>query len=302
MKNPTLVVLAAGMGSRYGGLKQIDAVDPAGHIIIDYSIYDAIKAGFRDFVFIIKKEIEEDFRSIMDPHINGKGMNVSYVFQELDEIPSGFTLPECRKKPWGTGHAIACCDHTVDAPFAVINADDYYGENAFYEMYKFLSTPHSDDKYHFCMVGYRLANTVTDNGAVSRGVCTVENGYLTEVVETTGIRTCEGRIYYEKDGNQVDLQPETIVSMNLWGFSVDFIRECKSRFSEFLEKNIDSNPEKCEFYIPTVVSELLNEKKADVKVLETSDQWNGVTYREDKDLVVEAFGKLIADGKYPAEF
>lgn len=302
MKNPTLVVLAAGMGSRYGGLKQIDAVDPAGHIIIDYSIYDAIKAGFRDFVFIIKKEIEAEFRSIMDPHINGKGINVSYVFQELDKIPSGFTLPECRKKPWGTGHAIACCEHTVDAPFAVINADDYYGENAFYEMYKFLSTPHSDDKYHFCMVGYRLANTVTDNGAVSRGVCTVENGYLTEVVETTGIRTCEGRIYYEKDGKQVDLHPQTIVSMNLWGFSADFISECKSRFSEFLEKNIDSNPEKCEFYIPTVVSALLNENKADVKVLETSDQWYGVTYREDKDLVVEAFGKLIADGKYPAEF
>jgi NDP-sugar pyrophosphorylase family protein len=302
MKNPTLVVLAAGMGSRYGGLKQIDAVDSAGHIIIDYSIYDAIKAGFRDFVFIIKKEIEEEFRSIMDPHINGKGINVSYVFQELDEIPSGFTLPECRKKPWGTGHAIACCENTVDAPFAVINADDYYGENAFYEMYKFLSTPHSDNKYHFCMVGYRLANTVTDNGAVSRGVCTVENGYLTEVVETTGIRTCEGRIYYENDGKQVDLHPQTIVSMNLWGFSADFISECKSRFSEFLEKNIDSNPEKCEFYIPTVVSALLNENKADVKVLETSDQWYGVTYREDKDLVVEAFGKLIADGKYPAEF
>ena len=233
MKNPTLVILAAGMGSRYGGLKQIDQVDSAGHIIIDYSIYDAIKAGFRDFVFIIKKEIEADFRSIMDSHLEGKNINVSYVFQELDKIPSQFHLPEGRKKPWGTAHALSCCDGVVNSPFAVINADDYYGENAFYEMYQFLSTTQSDEKYHFCMVGYRIGNTVTDNGGVSRGVCSVENGYLSEITETSGIKILDGRIYYEKDGNKVYLPSDTIVSMNLWGFTADCIDECKKRFSEF---------------------------------------------------------------------
>lgn len=302
MKNPSLVILAAGMGSRYGGLKQIDAVDSAGHIIIDYSIYDAVKAGFRDFVFIIKKEIENDFRQIIEPHLEGKGLNVKYVFQELDRIPGGFNLPEGRKKPWGTAHALACCDGVVDSPFAVVNADDYYGENAFSEIYEFLCNAKTDEKYHFCMVGYSIGKTVTDKGSVTRGVCTVENGYLTDIVETGGIKTLEGRVFCERSGREVDLDPATIVSMNLWGFTSEFVQECKTRFTTFLSENLDSNPERCEFYIPTVVSQLLDEEKADVKVLRTTDQWHGVTYKEDKPDVEAAFCRLIAEGRYPENF
>ena len=231
MKNPKLVVLAAGMGSRYGGLKQIDSVDEAGHIIIDYSIYDAMKAGFRDFVFIIKKEIEADFRQVMDAHILGKDINVSYVFQELDKLPEGYSVPDGRKKPWGTAHAIACCDGVVDAPFAVVNADDYYGENAFKEMYQFLKNTENDEKSHYCMVGYRVANTVTDKGAVTRGVCQAEGGYLTGITETYGIETDGERIFHTVDGEKSFLDPNTIVSMNLWGFGADYVTECKERMT-----------------------------------------------------------------------
>ena len=302
MKNPALVILAAGMGSRYGGLKQIDKVDAAGHIIIDYSIYDAMKAGFRDFVFIIKKEIEADFRQVMDAHIAGKDINVTYVFQELDKLPDGFTVPEGRKKPWGTAHAIACCFGSLDAPFAVVNADDYYGENAFKEIYRFLKNAETTDKYHFCMVGYEVGKTVTDKGGVTRGVCQVKDGYLTEVVETTGIMTKDGKVFYTDGDNTVDLDPKTPVSMNLWGFSAEFITECRDRLSSFLKENIETNPEKCEFYIPTAVSDLLSEGKADVLVIETSDKWHGVTYKEDKPDVVEAFKNLIAEGRYPDQF
>lgn len=302
MNNPSLVILAAGMGSRYGGLKQIDPVDAAGHIIIDYSIYDAIKAGFRDFVFIIKKEIESDFRQVMDAHLLGKDVNVKYVFQELYKLPEGVSVPENRKKPWGTAHAIACCEGIVDSPFAVVNADDYYGENAFCEIYDFLKNTKTDDKYHFAMVGYRVGNTVTDNGSVTRGVCSVENGFLTDVVETGGIYVSDGKVYYTDGGREIELAPETVVSMNLWGFTNEFISECKGRFSDFLNENLEKNPEKCEFYIPTVVSQLINEGKADVKVLETNDKWHGVTYIEDKPDVEAAFKRLISEGVYPIDF
>jgi len=302
MKNPKLVILAAGMGSRYGGLKQIDPVDEAGHIIIDYSIYDAMKAGFRDFVFIIKKEIEEDFRQVMDKHTKGKDINVSYVFQELYKLPEGYSVPEGRRKPWGTAHAIACCEGIVDAPFAVVNADDYYGENAFTEIYSFLKNTKNDGKAHYCMVGYRVCNTVTDKGAVTRGVCVTKDGYLTGVRETTGIETDGNRIFYTDEGVQHDLEPNTVVSMNLWGFDEGFITECKSRLAAFLDENLEKNPEKCEFFIPTAVATLIDEGVADVRVLETNDQWHGVTYKEDKPDVVAAFKRLIAEGKYPAEF
>lgn len=302
MKNPKLVILAAGMGSRYGGLKQIDPVDEAGHIIIDYSIYDAMCAGFRDFVFIIKKEIEADFRQVMDAHIKGKDINVSYVFQELDKLPEGYSVPDGRRKPWGTAHAIACCDGVVDAPFAVVNADDYYGENAFKEIYQFLRNTENDGKAHYCMVGYRVCNTVTDKGGVTRGVCEAKDGYLTGVTETYGIQTDGSRIFYTEDGIEHELDPNTIVSMNLWGFDADFVKECKARMSDFLSDNLESNPEKCEFYIPTAVSLLIDEGKADVKLLETTDQWHGVTYKEDKPDVVAAFKRLIAEGVYPSDF
>ncbi len=303
MKNPELVIMAAGMGSRYGGLKQIDKIDDAGHIIIDYSIYDAIKAGFRDVTFIIKKEIEKDFREVIDAHLEGKNINVKYVYQELDKLPEGFSVPDCRKKPWGTAHAISCCLGTVDAPFAVINADDYYGAHAFEKIYDFLKNTNDEGKYHYAMVGYRVKNTVTKEGTVSRGVCEYDkNGMLTEVVERTKIGVDGENIYFIEDDVKYDLDPDTLVSMNLWGFTPSYIEECNKRFAAFLEENLPKNPEKCEFFLPKVVSDLMAEGKADVKVLDNVDVWHGVTYKEDKPQVVEAFRKLIADGVYPEEF
>lgn len=303
MKNPELVIMAAGMGSRYGGLKQIDTVDPEGHIIIDYSIYDAIKAGFRDVTFIIKHEIEKDFREVMDAHLAGKNINVKYVYQELDKLPEGYSVPEGRRKPWGTAHAILCCLGTVDAPFAVINADDYYGANAFNKIYEFLKNTADDEKYHYAMVGYRIKNTVTEQGTVSRGICSAdENGMLTEIVERTKIGINNGEIYYTEDGVDTVLDPNALVSMNLWGFTPSYISECEKRFAEFLDNNLTKNPEKCEFFLPTVVSDLIKEGKADVKVLDNSDKWYGVTYKEDKIAVTEAFADLKAKGVYPKNF
>ena len=303
MKNPELVIMAAGMGSRYGGLKQIDKVDAAGHIIIDYSIYDAIRAGFKDVTFIIKKEIEKDFREVMDAHLAGKDVNVKYVFQELDKLPEGYSIPEGRRKPWGTAHAILCCLGTVDAPFAVINADDYYGANAFTKIYDFLKNSTDDEKYHYAMVGYRIKNTVTEQGTVSRGVCEAdENSMLTEIVERTKIGVNGNEIYFTEDGVDYPLDPDTLVSMNLWGFTPSYIKECAARFPAFLDKGIATNPEKCEFFLPTVVSELIKEGKADVKVLDNSDKWYGVTYKEDKETVTAAFKELIANGVYPENF
>ena len=303
MKNPELVIMAAGMGSRYGGLKQIDKVDDEGHIIIDYSIYDAMKAGFRDVTFIIKKEIEKDFREVMDAHLKGKDINVKYVYQELDKLPDGFSVPEGRKKPWGTAHALLCCLGTVDAPFAVINADDYYGAHAFEKIYNFLNNTDDCGKYHYAMVGYRIKNTVTEQGTVSRGVCcSDENGMLTSIVERTKIGIKGEGIYYTEDGEDFDLDPETLVSMNLWGFTPSYLRECAERFPKFLSENLPKNPEKCEFFLPTVVSELVSEGKADVKVLDNADKWYGVTYKEDKEMVVNAFRELRNNGVYPAKF
>lgn len=303
MKNPELVIMAAGMGSRYGGLKQIDKVDDQGHIIIDYSIYDAIKAGFRDITFIIKKEIEKDFREVVDSHLAGKNVNVKYVYQELDKLPEGYSVPEGRKKPWGTAHAILCCLGTVDAPFAVINADDYYGAHAFEKIYNFLKNTNDDGKYHYAMVGYRIKNTVTEQGTVSRGICTSDgNSMLTEIIERTKIGTKGGKIYYTEDGVDYDLDPETLVSMNLWGFTPSYISECKKRFAAFLDENLAKNPEKCEFFLPTVVFDLIKEGLADVKVLDNTDKWYGVTYKEDKESVVKAFKDLKAAGVYPEEF
>ena len=303
MKNPELVIMAAGMGSRYGGLKQIDKVDEEGHIIIDYSIYDAIKAGFRDVTFIIKKEIEKDFREVMDAHLAGKNINVKYVYQEIDKLPEGYKVPEGRRKPWGTAHALLCCLGTVDAPFAVINADDYYGAHAFEKIYEFLKNTNDEGKYHFAMVGYRIKNTVTEQGSVSRGICTSdENGMLTEIVERTKISTKDGKIYYTEDGVDTDLDPEVLVSMNLWGFTPSYLKECAERFPKFLDENVPKNPEKCEFFLPTVVSELISEGKADVRVLDNCDKWYGVTYKEDKEDVVNAFKALKAQGVYPANF
>ncbi len=302
MKNPELVILAAGMGSRYGGLKQIDTVDDKGHIIIDFSIYDAIRAGFRDVTFIIKKEIEKDFREVMDKHLEGKGINVKYVFQELYKLPEGYEIPEGRVKPWGTAHALLCCLGTVTAPFAVINADDYYGVDAFAKIYDYLKDL-DENSTNYAMVGYRIKNTVTEQGTVSRGVCTYEDGMLTEIVERTkiGVRP-NGEIYFVEGDEEFPLDPDTLVSMNLWGLTPAYLAECRDRFPAFLDKNIPVNPMKCEFLLPTVVSDLLGEGKATVRVLDSKDKWHGVTYKEDKPGVVEAFKQLKANGVYPDEF
>ena len=302
MKKPQLVIMAAGMGSRYGGLKQIDKVDDAGHIIIDYSIYDAIKAGFGEVVFIIKKEIEKDFREVMDAHLVGKDIKVKYVYQELYRLPDGYEIPAGRIKPWGTAHALACCLGTVDAPFAVINADDYYGAHAFEKMYDFLTST-DPEGYHYAMVGYRIKNTVTEQGTVSRGVCeATDDGKLAEITERTKIGIRDGNIYFTEDGVDYDLDPDTLVSMNLWGLTPSYIRECNERFSKFLDENLPKNPEKCEYLLPTIISELIKEGQADVKVLENEDKWYGVTYKEDKISVVNAFKELKELGVYPDNF
>ena len=303
MNNPELVIMAAGMGSRYGGLKQIDRVDDEGHIIIDFSIYDAIRAGFRDVTFIIKREIEKDFREVMDSHLAGRDVNVKYVYQELDKLPEGYSVPEGRVRPWGTAHAILCCLGTVTAPFAVINSDDYYGVDAFKKIYDFLKGTADGEKYHYAMVGYQIKNTVTVEGTVSRGVCkSNEEGMLTEIVERTKIATDGERIYYTENGADCDLNPDTLVSMNLWGFTPSYIEECRRRFPKFLDKGLAENPERCEFFLPTVVSELISEGLCDVKVLPSTDKWYGVTYKEDKKTVVEAFRSLKARGVYPESF
>ena len=302
MKNPELVIMAAGMGSRYGGLKQIDKVDDYGHIIIDFSIYDAIKAGFKEVTFIIKKEIEREFREVMDAHLEGKDIKVKYVYQEIDKLPDGYSVPDGRRKPWGTAHALLCCLGTVDAPFAVINADDYYGAHAFEKIYNFLKNTNDDGKYHYAMVGYRIKNTVTEQGTVSRGVCELDNGMLTSVTERTKIGIRGDEIYYTEDDTDYSLDPETLVSMNLWGFTPSYLEECRARFPKFLDENLTKNPEKCEFFLPSVVSELITEGKADVRVLDNEDKWYGVTYKEDKVDVVNAFRELTAKGVYPENF
>ena len=301
MKKPVLVVMAAGMGSRYGGLKQIDPVDKQGHIIMDFSIYDAVKAGFEKVVFIIKRENEADFKAAIGDRMS-KVIEVGYVFQDLHNLPEGYEVPEGRVKPWGTGHAILSCLGTVDAPFAVINADDYYGSHAFQMIYDYLTSHEDDEKYRYTMVGYVLENTLTENGHVARGVCvTDENGYLQEINERTHIeKRGDETAYTEDDGATWTVIPEgSIVSMNMWGFSQSILKELKDRFAKFLDENLEGNPMKCEYFLPFVVDELLGEDKATVQVLKSLDKWYGVTYKEDKPVVVAAIQALKDSGLYP---
>ena len=279
MKKPVLVVMAAGMGSRYGGLKQIDPVDKEGHIIMDFSIYDAVQAGFQKVVFIIKKENEADFRSAIGDRLSNQ-LEVSYVFQDLHNIPEGYEVPEGRVKPWGTGHAVLSCINEIDGPFVVINADDYYGSHAFKMAYDFL----------------------TENGHVARGVCvTDEEGHLLKINERTHIEKHDGgTAYTEDDGKTWTMLPEgSTVSMNMWGFSASILKELKDRFPKFLDENLKVNPLKCEYFLPFVVDELLGEKRATVKVLKSMDKWYGVTYKEDKPVVVAAIQNLKDGGLYP---
>ena len=286
--NATLVVMAAGMGSRFGGLKQVEPVGPNGEAILDFSVYDAKKAGFNKIVFVIKREIEQEFKELVGNRIEKK-IKVDYVFQETDKLPEGFVCPEDRQKPWGTGHAIYCCRDKVTTPFAVINADDYYGHSAYAKIYEQLKK----DSESYCMVGFRLANTLTENGTVSRGVCTVENGKLKNIVERTKIADCK----FTEDGeNWTPLAADTVVSMNMWGFQPDIFKYLEAGLVDFLKEKI--NVPKSEFFLPSVVATLINSGEKDVEVLVAEDKWYGVTYKEDKQPVVDAISAKVSAGEY----
>ena len=297
---PVLVIMAAGMGSRYGGLKQLDPVGSHGQLIIDYSIYDAKRAGFETVVFVIKPEIEADFKEAIGDRVS-KVMDVKYAYQLKEDLPEGYSVPAGRTKPWGTAHAALAARNIVDGPFAVINADDYYGPEAYQEIYNYLSTHADGDMYEYVMVGYLLKNTVTENGTVARGVCEeTADHFLTQVTERTKIEKGEPPRYTEDDGaTWTDLSADTIVSMNMWGFTRSFLDEALARFPAFLDKTLAENPEKGEYFLPTVVSQLIDEGKARVKVLRSEDKWYGVTYREDKPTVVAAITEKTAAGLYP---
>lgn len=299
MSEPVLVVMAAGMGSRFGGLKQITPVDEQGDIIMDFSLYDARRAGFRKVVFIIKKAIEESFKENVGRRMED-WFDVRYAYQELDKLPAGYAVPEGRVKPWGTAHAIACAAEEIDGPFAVINADDFYGRTSFQAVYDFLTGDAPVDQQ--AMVGYRLKNTVTENGSVARGVCQVENGLLTDITERTHIEQRGSGIVYTEDGETfLPLSGETLVSMNLWGFHQEMLEEFTGRFKAFLDENLPKNPLKCEYYLPSVANAQIREGRGTIRVLPTAECWHGVTYREDLQSVREAVAGMKAEGLYPEQ-
>ena len=300
-KKPVLVVMAAGMGSRYGGLKQIDPVGSQGEAILDYSLFDAYQAGFETAVIIIKEAIREEFMQTVGKRLEKCPMEIRYAYQELDKLPAGYAAPEGRTKPWGTCHAVLCAGDAIDgAPFAVVNADDYYGKSAFRVVYDYLLHAADGEKYDYCMVGYQLGNTVTDHGSVARGVCVTENGMLTAITERTRIEKRPEGIAFTEDGeNWHVLPPETPVSMNLWGYTSSFLAEIESRMAAFLEKALAENPNKGEFYLPMLVSDLLQENKARVTVLHSPDKWYGVTYAADRPQVMAAIAQMTKEGKYP---
>ena len=297
-KKPVLVVMAAGMGSRYGGLKQIDPVGSHGEAILDYSLFDAHEAGFETAVIIIKEAIRQDFMDTVGKRLEKSPMEIRYAYQELDKLPEGHTVPDCRTKPWGTGHAVLCAKDVIgDAPFAVINSDDYYGKEGYKTIYDCLCSGEKS----YCMVGYELGKTVTDNGYVARGVCTTdENSNLLYIQERTHIEVQGDAIRFTEDGESwTELAADTTVSMNMWGFTPDFLPELESKFSTFMKTLAVTNPEKAEFFLPFAVDELLQEGKATVKVLRSADKWYGVTYAADKPQVVAALQAMAQEGKYP---
>ncbi len=300
MKEPVLVIMAAGMGSRFGGAKQITPVDEQGHILIDFSLFDAYRAGFRELVFIIKEESRAAFEESIGKRME-RYFRVRYVYQDINRLPEGFSVPEGRVKPWGTGHAVACCKGVVDGPFAVINADDYYGPSAFAAVYDFLKNNQEDSQY--AMVGYRVGNTLTENGSVSRGVCCVEDGKLLDVTERTYIVPQGDGAAYSEDGGETftALDKDALVSMNLWGFTGAFIDQIWARFPAFLEENLAKNPLKCEYYLPFVVNEQLKDGSAVVKMLPCEEKWYGVTYREDLGRVQAAVADMKEKGLYTKE-
>ena len=294
---PTLVILSAGMGSRFGGLKQIKAVDDHGHAIIDFSLYDAYRAGFRKVAFVIKHEIEEDFKAAVGRRME-KYFDVKYVYQQLDRLPAGRAVPEGRVKPWGTGHAVACCAGVVEGPFAVINADDFYGPGAYRALYDYLVSDRPENEH--AMVAYSLRNTVTENGSVARGVCRVENGFLTGVTERTHIEKRGDDAAYTEDGETfVPLSGDSPVSMNFWGFRPQMLRELVARFPAWFDENVKTNPLKCEYFLPSVANALIEEGKATVRVLPCREVWHGITYKEDLPDVINYIASLRDSGVYP---
>lgn len=301
MQKPVLVIMAAGMGSRYGGLKQIDPVDEYGHIIMDFSIYDAVRAGFEKVIFIIKKENEADFRACIGDRIE-RYVKTEYVYQDLHNLPEGYSLPEGRVKPFGTGHAVLSAIDAIDGPFAVINADDYYGSHAYQLIYDYLTAHPDDERYHYAMVGYILENTLTENGHVARGICTTDaNGLLLGVHERTRIqRRGDITAYTEDDGQTwTEIPKGSIVSLNMWGFNYSLLQELKKGFPEFLDRELKTNPLKCEYFLPFAVDDLVQAGKATVQVLKTEDKWYGVTYKEDKPFLMKAIQSLKDQGLYP---
>lgn len=297
MNKPTLVILAAGMGSRYGGMKQIDGVGNHGEPIIEFSIYDAKQAGFEDVVLIIKKEHEQAFRKALTDKLEGK-INVRFAYQDMCNIPEGFTVPEGRVKPWGTTHALLACKGIVNGPFAIINADDFYGRDAYEVIYDFLTTEVQDN--HYAMVGYPCRNTLTDNGTVTRGVCREDAHHcLSHIVEIQKIARKDGHAVYEENGEWKPLSDDTLVSMNFWGFTPAIFEDLEGIFTQFLKENLDKNPMKCEHVIPTAIGTLVDEKKCTVKMLSSKDTWFGVTYKEDKPHVMEKIQEMKDSGIYP---
>ena len=297
----TLLILAAGMGSRYGGLKQMDPMGPNGETVLDYSVYDAIRAGFKKVIFIIREDFAQAFREGVGARFEGK-IEVEYAFQKLDDLPDGFSVPDGREKPWGTTHAIRAARHAVNGPFAVINADDFYGADAYHRIATyFRDSSLSDDSIsHYCMVGYHINKTLSDHGDVNRGICSETNGLLSDVEEVTEIkREQDGKIYGNQlNGTRIEIDEHALASMNFWGFNQEFFAQLEEHFIEFL--NESGNELKSECYIPTLVDDLITQKKADCQLLETSSSWFGVTYPDDKPHVVDAISKLVDQGAYPS--
>ena len=297
--NLTLLILAAGIGSRYGGLKQLDQIGPSGETIIDYSIYDAMKAGFQKIVFIIRHDIESAFREKVGKSIE-KRIDTQYVFQDMNKLPKGFSVPEKREKPWGTGHAILCCKEAVKENFGVINADDFYGPSAFNVLADYLKNAKPKEGVEdFCLIGYILKNTLSDHGHVARGICSATpDGVLTDIVERVKIQRIDGDVKFTEDGeNWVSLSEDTLVSMNMFGFTPGLLQELEKRFPLFLRKRMSDL--KAEFFIPSVVDELIKEKKAVVQLLSTLEKWYGITYKEDKPIVQQAIRDMVDKGVYP---
>jgi NDP-sugar pyrophosphorylase family protein len=294
---PTLLILAAGIGSRYGGLKQLDRIGPSGETIVDYSIYDALQAGFGKVVFIIKEAIEKDFREAIVDKLKDQ-VSIECVMQEIWKVPEGIAVPAERQKPWGTGHAILMADGVIDRPFAVINSDDFYGRGAYQAVAEYYAGWSQERENDYCMVGYNVANTLSEFGAVSRGVCTADaGGFLVEVVERTHIERTAGGIRFTEGGLENPLEDDTIVSMNFWGFTPSFFRHLRRGFGEFILKN--ANEPKSEYYIPAEVNHLIRNNMATVRVLPCSERWFGMTYREDREMVVNSIRALIKKGIYP---